>query len=49
MDDDRHHYHYAWFGIPYARIFWILLIGIILIILGVSLCLELIFGITYGP
>ena len=41
MADDRQNYRYGWFGIPYARIFWPLLIGIILIILGVSALLGI--------
>ncbi len=41
MNDDQEHHHHGWYGNPYARIFWPLLIGIILIIIGVSALLGI--------
>jgi Na+/citrate or Na+/malate symporter len=36
MDDDREHYHRRWFGFPYGHLIWPLLIGILLILWGLS-------------
>ena len=36
MDDDHKHYHRGWFGFPYGHLVWPLIIGIILILWGLS-------------
>ena len=42
MDEDRkHRHHHGWFGFPYGHLVWPLLIGIILILLGLSALLGI--------